>query len=257
MLLKTEGFLKKNAATILTCVGATGVVVTAVATAKATPKALMLLENAKEEKGEDLTKFEKVKIAGPAYIPAAMAGAATISCIFGANYLNKREQAGLVAAYTALDNSYKEYKEKIEELYGEEAEKEVRHEIAKDKYEENKPGNKLDAKQSNSDVLLFFDEWSNRYFWRTMEEVREAEYHFNRNFVLREYADLNEFYAFLGLDPTAFGAEVGWSMGAGAAFYGYDWVDFVHEIHESTDPDMPTYITIRMPFGPTADFMDY
>ena len=39
-------------------------------TVKATPKALSLLEQAKEEKGEELTKLETVKIAGPAYIPS-------------------------------------------------------------------------------------------------------------------------------------------------------------------------------------------
>lgn len=104
---------------------------------------------------------------------------------------------------------------------------------------------------------MFFDSFSNRYFWSTIEDVREAEYHFNRNLALRGYAELNEFYEFLGLEPTAFGATVGWSLEAGAAFYGYSWVDFYHEYYPSDDPDIPPYYTICVPFGPTADFMDY
>ena len=64
-----QQFIKRNASTILTCIGATGVVATAVMVAKEAPKALSLLEDAKEEKGEELTKWEKVKIAGPVYIP--------------------------------------------------------------------------------------------------------------------------------------------------------------------------------------------
>ena len=42
-------FLKRNASTILTCVGAVGVVATSVMAVKATPKALILLEKAKGE----------------------------------------------------------------------------------------------------------------------------------------------------------------------------------------------------------------
>ena len=77
-----QHFIKQNASTILTFIGATGVVATAIMVAKETPKALSLLEDAKEKKGEDLTKWEKVKIAGPAYIPSIVTGAATIACIF-------------------------------------------------------------------------------------------------------------------------------------------------------------------------------
>ena len=92
-------FLKKNASTILTCIGSAGVIATSVMAVKATPKALALLENAETEKGEGLTKIEKIKVVGPAYIPAVLIGASTIACIFGANILNQRQQAALMSAY--------------------------------------------------------------------------------------------------------------------------------------------------------------
>ncbi len=114
--MDVQTFIKRNAQTILTCLGATGVIVTAVMAVKGTPKALTLLENAKEEKGEELTKLEKFKIAGPVYIPAVITGAATIACIFGSNVISKNQQATLMSAYALLDNSYKEYKKKSQKI---------------------------------------------------------------------------------------------------------------------------------------------
>ena len=46
-------YLRRNSSTILTVVGAIGVGATAVTAVKDTPKALRLLESAKEEKGEE------------------------------------------------------------------------------------------------------------------------------------------------------------------------------------------------------------
>ena len=109
-------FLRRNSSTILTCVGAVGVVATSVMAVKATPKAMTLLENAKAEKGEDLTKLEKVKVAGPAYIPTVITGVGTLACIFGANIISKHQQATLMSAYALIDNSYREYREKVEFL---------------------------------------------------------------------------------------------------------------------------------------------
>ena len=70
LICKSRKFLKKNGSTILTCMGVTGVVGTAIMAVKATPKALELIEDAKKEKGEDLTKLQTIVIAAPAYIPS-------------------------------------------------------------------------------------------------------------------------------------------------------------------------------------------
>lgn len=93
---------------------------------------MFLLNEAKKEKGEPLTKLEMVKIAGPLYIPSILIGVSSIACIVGSNVLNKQKQAALVSAYTMLDQSYKEYKNKVIELYGDEADKAVEEELAKD-----------------------------------------------------------------------------------------------------------------------------
>lgn len=105
--MNTKLFWKRHASTILTVAGGVGVILTTVAAVKATPKTLESLEEAKEQKGEELTSVEKIKIAGPKYIPTILIGTGTIACIFGANILNKRHQAALVSAYTLVDSSFK------------------------------------------------------------------------------------------------------------------------------------------------------
>ena len=164
LLAVSKLYVKKNSATILTCVGAVGVVVTSVLAVKATPKAMELLKEAEQEKGEKLTKKETVIVAGPSYIPAAVAGASTIACIFGANVLNKRKQAAITSAYAMLDNTYKEYKKKVVELYGADTDEEIRTEIAKDKYDS--------GITVSEDTLIFYDEFSGQYFESTLREVQ-------------------------------------------------------------------------------------
>lgn len=129
--MRPNAFIKKHGSTILTTLGAVGVIGTAVSAVKETPKALYLLNEAKKEKGEDLTVIEKVKVAGPVYIPSVIIGTSTIACIIGSNILNKRHQAALLSAYTMLDQSYKEYKDKVIDLYGEEADEKIEEEISK------------------------------------------------------------------------------------------------------------------------------
>ena len=240
-------FFKRNASTILTCVGGIGVVATAVVAVKDTPKAMQIIEKAKEEKGEDLTTVEKIKVAGPAYIPAIAIGMSTLACIFGANALSKRSQASLVSAYALLDNSYKEYKKKVEELYGEGADARVKGEIARDKYNETNIL-KEDEKQ------LFYDYFSGRYFESTMEEVLKAEYELNRELHTKDYAYLNGFYNLLGLDGIQSGWNLGWSMGASLSHHCKTWIDFRHEKVEMED-GMECYILTMT--EPVLNFGEY
>jgi hypothetical protein len=240
-------FFKRNASTILTCVGGIGVVATAVVAVKDTPKAMQIIEKKTEEKGEDLTTIEKIKVAGPVYIPAIAIGVSTIACIFGANALSKRSQASLVSAYALLDNSYKEYKKKVEELYGEGADARVKGEIVRDKYDETDVSRE-DEKQ------LFYDYFSERYFESTMEEVLKAEYELNRELHTKDYAYLNEFYDLLGLDGIQSGWDLGWSMGASLSHYWKTWIDFRHEKVEMED-GMECYILTMT--EPIPNFDEY
>lgn len=218
---RTKLFVGRNGSTILTGMAGVGLVATAVLTAKATPKAMTRVENAREEKGEELTKVETVIAAAPAYIPPILTGVATLTCMFGANVLNKRQQASLMSAYALLDNSYKEYKKKVDEVYGEGANVDVKAEIAKDKYNES------ELKPADG-MRLFWDDFSGRIFESTIEKVQEAEYNINRDLSMNGYATLNQFYDYLGLVPIDGGDELGWSSGMNFDYYWQEWIDFGH-----------------------------
>lgn len=222
-------------------------VATAVTAVTATPKALRAIEQAKEEKGEELTKVEVLKAAGPVYIPSVLIGAGTLACIFGANVLSKRQQASLVSAYALLENSYKEYKNKVIDIYGEEADEQVRQEVAKDHY--------IDPIEVEDDKELFYDYFSERYFESTMEDVLRAETQLNRHIALHTGAYLNEFYEFLDLEPIAGGYELGWSNGILESHYWTNWVDFNHSKVEMDDGLECTIITMLQ--EPVIDFAYY
>lgn len=248
LALKSKLFLKHNSSTILTIIGAAGVVVTAVTAVKATPKALALLEDAKEEKGEELTKLEKVKVAAPVYIPSTVIGVSTIVCMFGANMISKRQQASLMSAYALLDSAYKEYQIKVKDIFGEEASNQIRHEIVKERMEDA-------VGPDDDEKKLFFDWYSMRYFESTESEVLEAEREFNDLFQERGWVCLNEWYECLDIPTVDYGEEVGWSKRAAKDTYGYNEIEFDYEFAQ-IDNNLEAII-ITMPFEPTNDYIWY
>ena len=251
-MMKSNLFLKKNSATILTVVAAAGVITTSVLSAKAAIKASRVLAHKEEEKGEKLTLEETISVVWTIYIPPVVAGMSTIACVFGANILNQRQQASLASAYALVDSSYKEYKAKLKELYGEEAHNNIVDAIAAEKCDEVhiSAGGLTSAYtqeiESDTEPRLFYDEYSGRYFETTIEKVLLAEYHLNRNYILRGFARLNEFYEFLGLEPTDYGETVGWDI-CGEIY----WIDFNHrKAFIGDDNDGFECYIIEMPYYP-------
>lgn len=240
--------LKRASPTILSCIAAIGTVATAVLAVRATPKAIdyIQMNTGYDHDGvmEAPSKEEIVKATWKNYIPAVTVGLGTIVCILSANGLNRKQQATITSAYVLLENAYKEYKNKLKDIYGEETDTEVRKAVAKDNYTGDP--DVTDGK------LLFYDEYSNRYFERTMEEVIDAEYHLNREFILEGDVKLNKFYELLGLPGTDLGAVVGWDSESAAAFFGYQWIDFEHDL-VVMDDGLECYI-VHMPFAPTREF---
>lgn len=214
-------FLKKNASTILTYAGGIGVIATSIMAAKAAPKALNILKEAEEEKGEKLTKFETVLTGAPIYIPTALMGIATIACIFGANILNKRTQAALISGYALLDSSYKDYRNKVAEMYGKNADRDVKNKIVKDRYQD------ADIEDTDDDgKMLFYDTFSQRYYRVTSETMVRAEHDINK--ILNEHgaASLNEYYDLLGIPTVDYGEHIGWSSAQMHEMCRNSWLHF-------------------------------
>lgn len=248
LLGRSKLFIKRNGSTILTVAGGFGAIATTVMAVKATPKALKTIEAAEEVKGEKLTKTELVKVAGPAYIPTVLMGVGTLTCIFGANILNKHQQAAVMSAYGLMDSSYKEYKKKVKEVHGEDGEKEVRTEIAKDHYDEKEVPDQGDGKQ------LFYDEYSQRFFRASNETVLSAEYAINKSVAEDCYAVVNELYDLFEIDGIDGGDDIGWSSAQMMDMYWSSWIDFWHERAELDDGT--TYYIIHFT-EPVPDFSEY
>lgn len=254
-MMKSNLFLKKNSATILTVAAAAGVITTSVLSAKATIKASRVLAHKEKEKGEKLTLEETISATWTIYIPPFVAGMSTIACVFGANILNQRQQASLASAYSLIENSYKEYKAKLKELYGEEAHNNIIDAVAAKKCEDvyiSAGGLESAYNQeieSDTEPRLFYDEYSGRYFESTIEKVLLAEYHLNRNYILRGFARLNDFYEFLGLEQTDYDEAVGWDICS--EIY---WIDFNHrKTLIGDDNDSFECYVIEMPYYPSED----
>lgn len=229
--------IKKAAPIILSCTAAAGTVIAVIFSAKAATKAESILEDYQEIKGRELKPLETVKIAVPYYIPTAIVCTVTIACIFGSGYLSRRQQMGYIAAYTALDRAFREYRTDHAQVHDYGEKRDIEPAVLKDVH---------------SGKVIFYEKFRDAFFERTKEEVLLAEYHLNRNFTLRGSATLNEFYRFLDLPEIEQGDILGWSIEAGFEFYGYQWIDF--ENVEHTRGDGLKYYYISMPFEPTADF---
>ena len=248
LIRSSKRFLRKNGPTILSCIGGAGVIATTVMAVKATPKAIRLIKEAEEKKGEKLTRMETIQATATTYAPSAFLGIATIGSIFGANVLNKRSQAALMSAYSLIDQTFRDYKTHVEEEYGEESNAHIREKIAKDRYVEQKT-------ELGGETKLFYDFYSGRYFNSTMEKVLAAEFALNRQIILGECAYLNDFYQELGIPFIDVGDEVGWSRGHMCETYLQEWVDFNHQDVIQEDGLECCIITFMQ--DPTVNFADY
>lgn len=251
--------LNKAFPTILTCAGAVGVVATAVLAVKATPKALELVraDSRKNHNGDPhaATKTEAIKSCWKCYVPAAATGAATIICIFGANILNRKQQAALSSAYALVSRSYDDYKCKCKELHGEEAHKKIMESLAEENVDANHiitalgfaNCSSLDFEDADEEERLFYDAFSKRYFTSTIGKVLQAEYHLNRNFSLNGGdITLNHFYELLGIADIPEGDTIGWFVND--EMY---WVDFNHT--KATLEDGLTCYIIEMMYTPGTE----
>lgn len=222
----SKSYLKNHSPTILSGIASVGAVASTIMAVKATPKALLLLEDAAKESDDKLSKVELFKVAAPAYIPTAVTCLSTIICILGANALNRKQQASLVSAYALLNDSFKKYRDAAVSVYGNDADSKIKAETAKMTYVTHDGYSVYNPDMDfESEDLLFFDFYKQRYFNATLAAVVNAQYHLNRNLVLRGYVTINEFYKFLGIDIVENGDDIGWNMDY-LMTSGVLWLDF-------------------------------
>ena len=211
--LKTA--IKKHSPEILTGIGIAGMITTTVMAVRATPKALILIEERKEEIGaEKLEAMDMVRTTWACYIPAAITGTLSVVCLIGASSVNARRNAALATAYTLSESALKDYQGKVIEMFGEKKNEAVKDAMAKDKVEKN-PVVTREVIITEKGNTLCYDAISGRYFKSDIEKIKKAECELNRQILDDMYVSLNDFYYEIGLDNVKLGDELGWNVDSG------------------------------------------
>lgn len=202
--------------TILSIGAAVGVVVSNILTNKASIKATLKVDELEKKKHRELTFAEEVKAVAPIYAPSIVVGAATIGCIFGSNFLNKKQLVALAGAMSILQANFKRYRTEVVNEVGEEKEENIwkksKANVSSDKL--YKTISEQESKFVDTTGLTFFiDSLTDEGFYTDKATVESAILKLNRKLQMSNHqtVTLNEFRDDLDLHPTNFGNIVGWS----------------------------------------------
>lgn len=206
---------KKHSPEILIGMGIAGAASSVIFAVKATPKAMILLEEKRQELGvEKLEAKEIIKTAAPVYIPTAVSFGVSVACIVGASSVNARRNAALTAAYTLSESTLRTYRDKVLETVGEDKEREIRHKAAIEQQQKTPEPQTL-VVSSAAGQLKCFDSLSGRYFVSTKNEIDKAVNEFNRQLRDDMRISLNDWYDLIGLDTNKLGDMLGWDIERG------------------------------------------
>lgn len=252
--LHRVGFqLQKKSPEILVGVGILGAVVSTVLACKATTKAGKVIDEAKKsidtihqanERGvtnagesysdqdckKDLTVTYAqtgIKLA-KLYGPAVVLGVASAASILASHNIMKKRNVAIAAAYAAVDKSFKDYRGRVLERFGEQVEKELRYGIKAKEIEETVTDSKGKEKTVKKTVDVAEAGWDPSKYspyakvfdeghrdWRKDPEqnmffLKALQAQANDMLKSRGHLFLNEVYDLLGFKRTTAGASVGW-----------------------------------------------
>ena len=157
-----------------------------------------------------------------AYKWAILSYVGTSACILGSHHVSSKEIAALTASCTYLAANRDKIEKKIKEKFGEEKLHEIKTDIGVDTVKEKKSKEiattdtkkmlprKSSVEWTGNGPLKCFEGYSGRYFYSTLEKVKEAEMKLNNKRHDGEYVCLNDFYELLGMAKTHFGNTFGW-----------------------------------------------
>lgn len=243
--------IKKRSPEILIVVGVVGTVASAVMACKATTKVNKIIDDAKDdidkvhaatencvtEAGETYSTEDSkkdlviiyaqtgVKLA-KLYAPAVILGTFSIASILASNNILRKRNVALGAAYAAIDKSFKDYRGRVIERFGEQVDTELKYGIKAKKFEEvevdPETGKEKKVKKTvmvadpnlQSDYAVYFDNKSRNY--ETNQDynymfLRAQQQFANDKLQTRGHLFLNEVLDDLDLPRTSAGQIVGWT----------------------------------------------
>lgn len=181
------------------------------------------------------------------YAPAIIIGTLSLTSIVSGHRILQKRNLALAAAYTAIDNGFKKYRSNVVERFGEEVDKELRHNIKAVEIEKktiDKNGKEKIKKETAyiienpldnvSEYAKFFDEYCPG--WRKDNEynlmfLRRMQDNANEKLKAQGHLFLNEVYDMLGIPRTTAGQVVGWIYDKNNT-KGDNYVDFgIYDTH--------------------------
>lgn len=268
---KTVMKLKKHSPEILVVAGIAGTVVSAVLACKATTKVAEILDEAKgtldtihegmetgaingqEYTTEDGKKDTVVVYAqtgmklAKLYAPAIILGTLSITSILASNNILRKRNVALGAAYAAIDKSFKEYRGRVIERFGEQVDTELKYGIKAKKFEEievdPETGKEKKVKKTvmvadpnlQSDYAVYFDSKSRNYetnpdYNRMFLKAQQA--FANDKLQTRGHLFLNEVLDDLDLPRTPAGQIVGWTKDGPDGYVNFRIVEVERETED-------------------------
>lgn len=268
---KTVMKLKKHSPEILVVAGIAGTVVSAVLACKATTKVAEILDetkstldtihegmetgaiNGQEYTTEDGKKDTIVVYAqtgmklAKLYAPAIILGTLSITSILASNNILRKRNVALGAAYAAIDKSFKEYRGRVIERFGEQVDTELKYGIKAKKFEEievdPETGKEKKVKKTvmvadpnlQSDYAVYFDSKSRNYetnpdYNRMFLKAQQA--FANDKLQTRGHLFLNEVLDDLDLPRTPAGQIVGWTKDGPDGYVNFRIVEVERETED-------------------------
>ena len=255
MINKVKFNVVKHSPEILMGIGIAGVVTSTVLACRSTLKVQEILDykeknmnNIKEvlaEGREDYTeedarKDKTIIMTTTAirmmklYIPSVIIGAGSIACLLQSHNVMRNRNAGLAAALATTTESFKQYRERVTEKYGDEVDKEMRYGMKTEKKEK-------DGKKTKEDIVVGCDEKElsgyaryfneNNMYWSDDPQfnlmfLRQNQNWANDKLISQGYLYLNDVYEALGFPKTKAGQVVGWVYNPNNNENGDNYVDF-------------------------------
>lgn len=263
--------LKKHSPEILVVAGIAGTVVSAVLACKATTKVAEILDetkgtldtihegmetgaiNGQEYTNEDGKKDTVVVYAqtgmklAKLYGPAIILGTLSITSILASNNILRKRNVAIGAAYAAIDKSFKEYRGRVIERFGEQVDTELKYGIKAKKFEEievdPETGKEKKVKKTvmvadpnlQSDYAVYFDSKSRNYeinpdYNRMFLKAQQA--FANDKLQTRGHLFLNEVLDDLDLPRTPAGQIVGWTKDGPDGYVNFRIVEVERETED-------------------------
>ena len=183
------------------------------------------MEETDPARGRMMTKaylengLEYVKL----YAPSCIVGTLSITSILAGNHILKQRNIALAAAYATIDTSYKQYRNRVAERYGEEAEREIRNAATVKTIKKTVTDEDGNTHEEEKTVVVSqaADEFA-RYFEHGKTKAWEPNHDYKLFFLKLQqriindqlrangYVFLNDVYQMLGYDKTKAGQIVGW-----------------------------------------------